>query len=179
MAEQGRIWQPSDAEAGFGVAGSGAMTKSRGTNARGYLFALAVLACLGRPAHASDIVIEVTLDKAKVLRMPPKAETIVVGNPGIADVTTLKNGLVVVTGKGFGETNIIFLDGAGGAIQEAGVRVMASTSLMVVQRGAARESYACQPRCQPTVSLGDSLSYLTDTSGQITARNAVANPVSH
>ena len=156
------------------------MKKPRGETARVRVLALAVLACLaGGRASAGDVVIEVTLDKAKVLRMPPRAETMVVGNPSIADVTTLKNGLVVVTGKGFGETNLIFLDGAGGAIQEAGVRVPPSSSLVVVQRGTDRESYTCQPRCQPTVALGDSANFLTDSTHQITVRNELANTVSH
>lgn len=125
-------------------------------------------------------VIEVVLDKAKIVRMPPHAETIVVGNPIIADVTTLKsNGLVVVTGKGFGETNLIFLDHAGEAIEEASVRVQSSPSLIVVQRGLSQESYACQPRCQPTVSLGDATEFLKDSSSQITSRNTLATPVSH
>ena len=124
--------------------------------------------------------IDVVLDKAKIIRMPPLAETIVIGNPIIADVTTLKaNGLVVVTGKGFGETNLIFLDRAGEAIQEASVRVQASPSLLTVQRGLNHESYSCQPRCEPTVSLGDSLDFLKDSSTQITSRNTLATPGAH
>lgn len=130
------------------------------------------------PARAAEApVIDVVLDKAKIVRMPPHAETIVVGNPIIADVTTLKgSGLVVVTGKGFGETNLIFLDHGGEAIQEASVRVQASPSLVVVQRGLSHESYACQPRCQPTVSLGDAADFLKESSSQITSRNTLATP---
>lgn len=130
------------------------------------------------PARA-DTVVDVMLDKARVLKMPPGAETIVVGNPIIADVTTLKkNGLVVVTGKGFGETNVILLDGAGNALQELTVRVQASRALITVQRGTSRESYACQPRCEPTVSLGDSTEFLKDASSQISSRNTLATPAS-
>ncbi len=125
--------------------------------------------------------IEVTLDKAKVIRMPAHAQTIVVGNPSIADVTTLKiDGLVVVTGKGFGETNMIFLDKTGTAVEESSVTVVAGTSQLTVQRGNARESYSCQPRCQPTVALGDDQVFMGATSSQIQSRNALAVPaVSH
>lgn len=137
--------------------------------------------CLAVPVAAqADTMIDVTLDRAKVIRMPPRAQTIVVGNPIIADVTTLKtDGLVVVTGKGFGETNMIFLDKEGAAIEEATVRVMAGTSQLTVQRGLERESYSCQPRCQPTVSLGDADPFLKGSSAQIQSRNALAVPAGH
>ncbi len=144
------------------------------------LLGAAALFYAASAAPAAAETIDVTLDQAKILRMPPHAETIVVGNPIIADVTTLKNnGLLVVTGKGFGETNLIFLDSSGTAIKEANVRVEASRSLITVQRGMDRESYSCRPRCEPTVSLGDSNTFLKDTSSQITSRNGLATPVPH
>ncbi len=134
----------------------------------------------GDVGQAAGDVIDVTLDRAKVIRMPPHAQTIVVGNPIIADVTTLKaDGLVVVTGRGFGETNMIFLDKAGAALEEATVRVVAGSSQLLVQRGLDRESYSCKPRCQPTVSLGDAESFMKGSSGQIQSRNALAAPTSH
>lgn len=128
-------------------------------------------------AALADDTIEVTLDRAKVIRMPAHAQTIVVGNPSIADVTTLKiDGLVVVTGKGFGETNMIFLDKAGAAVEESIVTVVAGSSQVTVQRGVARESYSCKPRCEPTVALGDDQQFLGTTSAQIQSRNALAAP---
>ncbi len=159
------------------------MTRFHFRRTRAVLMVAAVLV-FGGPgtgARATESpAIDVVLDKAKVIRMPPHAETIVVGNPIIADVTTLKNnGLVVVTGKGFGETNLIFLDGTGNAIEETSVRVQASPSLLTVQRGFNHESYACQPRCEPTVSLGDSVDFLKDSSTQITSRNSLATPSTH
>ena len=158
------------------------MARLRSNSMRTGLFGSALLLTIlaAGGAQASGETISVTLDKAKILKMPPHAETIVVGNPIIADVTTLKNnGLVVVTGKGFGETNLIFLDGTGTAVQEANVRVEGARSLVTVQRGMDRESYSCQPRCEPTVSLGDSTSFLKDASGQISSRNALAVPTNH
>jgi Flp pilus assembly secretin CpaC len=153
----------------------------RNTKRTGRIGAAMLLLCLSAGwAQAAAETIPVMLDKAKILKMPPHAETIVVGNPIIADVTTLKNnGLVVVTGKGYGETNLIFLDNKGAAIEEANVRVQAAGSLMTVQRGMDRESYSCQPRCEPTVSLGDSTPFLKDASGQISSRNLLASPGTH
>jgi Flp pilus assembly secretin CpaC len=154
------------------------MTTRRSHAVRHGLGGLALLlALLPAAGFAAPETIEVTLDKAKILKMPPNATTIVVGNPIIADVTTLKkDGLIVVTGKGFGETNMIFLDSAGTAIEEANVRVMGQTSLVTVQRGMDRESYSCRPRCQPTVTLGDADSFIKGASTQITSRNTLAVP---
>ena len=47
------------------------------------------------------------------MKLPEKVSTIVVGNPLIADVAVQSGGLVVVTGKGYGTTNLIVLDRAG------------------------------------------------------------------
>ena len=139
-----------------------------------------LLTVAGALAQGAETVIPVLLDRAKILKMPATAQTIVVGNPIIADVTTLKNnGLVVVTGKGFGETNLIFLDGSGAAVQEATIRVEAPGSQLLVQSGMKRQSYSCQPRCEPTVSLGDDTEFLKDASSQITSRNQLATPGAH
>ena len=122
----------------------------------------------------------VQLDKARLVKVPAHADTVVVGNPSIADVTMMKrNGLMVVTGKGFGETNVIFIDGSGQSLSEATVTVTAGQGLLTVQRGMDRESYSCTPRCQPAVSLGDATKYLSDASTQITSRNTLVTPQQH
>ena len=150
-----------------------------GATTRVVAIALALAGLAPGLAYAEE-TIDITLDKATILKMPEHARTIVVGNPIIADVTTLKNdGLVVVTGKGFGETNLIFLDGSGAAVEEANVRVGLGRSLLTVQRGMDRESYSCHPRCEPTVTLGDADTFLKGASGQITSRNSLATPGTH
>lgn len=74
-------------------------------------------------ASAAD-TIEVVLDQAKVLQLPPNTQTVIVGNPVIADITMLKHtNQMVLTGKGYGETNMIALDAEGNAIGESLVRV--------------------------------------------------------
>jgi hypothetical protein len=120
-------------------------------------------------------VLEITLDQAKVARLPAGATTLVVGNPAIADVTMLKGGVaMVVTGKGYGETNMIALDAQGNIIDEKQIDVEPTRSVLVVQRGNDRESYWCNPTCMPTVQLGDENKAFSEASGQIGARNALA-----
>ena len=53
-------------------------------------------------AFAAD-TLDVILDQAQILRLPDRVGTIVVGNPLIADVTVQAGGLMVVTGKGYGQ----------------------------------------------------------------------------
>jgi Flp pilus assembly secretin CpaC len=127
-------------------------------------------------AQAPTAVLNVTLDQAKIARIPEGTVTLVIGNPIVADVTMLKgSGAMVVTGRGFGETNLIALDARGDVLDEKTVRVVATNSTLIVQRGMERESYSCSPSCMPTVQLGDGKVF-TDASTQITARNTLLQP---
>ena len=87
----------------------------------------------------------------------------------------LKGGVaMVVTGKSYGETNLIALDARGNIIDEKQIDVEPTRSVLVVQRGADRASYWCNPTCMPTVQLGDDSKAFSEASGQIGARNALA-----
>jgi Flp pilus assembly secretin CpaC len=93
-------------------------------------------------------VVTVLVDNAKVIRLPEKTSTVIVGNPIIAEVTPQKNGVLVLTGKSFGSTNLIALDNAGSMVAETMIRVEASRdSTITVQRGLDRESLSCTPNC--------------------------------
>ena len=119
----------------------------------------------------------VNLDHARIIRLPEKTQTVIVGNPIIADVAVQKSGIMVVTAKSFGETNLIALDATGNMLAESRVVVKASRdSVVTVQRGMERESYACAPACQPAIQLGDNQKFFSETGGQATARNALAVP---
>ena len=138
------------------------------------LLAMAGLAAAGT-ARAEEATVYVTLDHARIMPYPAGTETIIVGNPIIADITMLKSAdRVILTGRGFGETNLVFLDQHGAVLSEARLRVRESASLLTVQRGADRESYSCQPRCQPAVSLGDASAFLHNNVGDIQLRDGLA-----
>ena len=120
-------------------------------------------------------VVTVFVDNAKVIRLPEKSQTVIVGNPIIAEVTPQKNGVLVLTGKSFGSTNLIALDAAGTLIAETMIRVEASREATVtVQRGLERESLSCTPNCQPAVQLGDAKEVFNAASGQADARRKLA-----
>ncbi|MET3889672.1 Flp pilus assembly secretin CpaC [Bosea sp. OAE506] len=125
------------------------------------------------PAKIESVVVMV--DHAKVVRLPEKAQTVIIGNPAIADVAVQKNGVMIVTGKSFGVTNLIALDASGGLLAESLVRVGAdSDAVLTVQRGLDRESYSCTPICQPAAQLGDAQRYFGEVGSQANARNGAA-----
>ena len=123
------------------------------------------------PAGAEDIL-RVTIDQAKVAKVPASTATLVIGNPMIADVSMLKGGVgMVVTGKGFGQTNLIALDAQGNILDEKQLLVEPDHDVLIVQRGTERSSYSCRPWCMPTVKLGDDAKPFGETMGEISSRN--------
>ncbi len=142
---------------------------------------LVLLAALSLFAHLgiarADEMLVVNLDQAKVLQLPEKTSTIVIGNPGVADVTFIKrSGNLILTGKSYGQTNMIALDANGKALAEMQVRVAAGPGAVVVQLGDKRVSYSCSPRCQPTLALGDDTTFSGQVTSQAQARNGFAAP---
>ena len=115
------------------------------------------LAALAGPAGDA---IAVNVDQAKLVKLPSRVATIVVGNPLIADVTLQSGGIVVVTGKGYGATNFVAMDRGGEILVDRVIQVEGPTDqLVTVYRGVERESYSCLPVCQKRVTLGDGDTY--------------------
>ncbi|MDE5442080.1 pilus assembly protein CpaC [Bradyrhizobium sp. CSA207] len=132
------------------------------------LVAAAVLASpAAGQAESTAEAIAVNVDQAKLVRLPGKVATIVVGNPLIADVTLQPGGMIVVTGKGYGATNFVALDRGGEILVDRQIQVEGpSDRLVTVYRGIERESYSCMPICQRRVTLGDSDAYFNNTMNQ-------------
>jgi Pilus formation protein N terminal region len=111
--------------------------------------------------------ISVSVDQAKLVKLPSRVSTIVVGNPMIADVTLQNGGIVVVTGKGYGATNFIAMDRGGEVLVDRLIQVEGPTDqLVTVYRGVERETYSCMPLCQRRVTLGDGDNYFNSVIGQ-------------
>ncbi|HEY1864876.1 MAG TPA: pilus assembly protein N-terminal domain-containing protein [Roseiarcus sp.] len=134
-----------------------------------------VLASGASPARAEKNMIAVTLDQAKIARLPQGTTTLIVGNPMIADVTMLKDSnTMVITGKGFGQTNLIAINAAGSLLEEEQIQVLPAKTVLVLQSGSSRISYACNPTCMPTVQLGDDDKTFKDAGEQMSTRNGYA-----
>jgi hypothetical protein len=127
------------------------------------------------PARADNEALTIPLDQATLVKMPERLATLVIGNPLVADVSVQTGGLLVVTGKGYGSTNLIALDKNGAVLLEKAVNVVAPReNLMTVYKGIDRETYSCAPNCQPRVTLGDAPKYFNAIIGQEGVRNAQA-----
>ena len=120
--------------------------------------------------------IAVYVDQAKLVKLPAKVSTIVVGNPLIADVTLQSGGIVVVTGKGYGATNFIAMDRNGEVLVDRQIQVEGPTEdLVTVYRGLDRETYSCTPVCQRRVTLGDGDKYFKAVSDQANSLSSQAS----
>jgi hypothetical protein len=92
----------------------------------------------------------------------------------IADVSIQSGGMMVLTGKGYGMTNLVALDGSGAMLEQKTIQVLGARDSVVVYRGVERESYSCAPKCERRITLGDSTDYFGATLGQTGARTGQA-----
>ena len=138
------------------------------------LLALAAFMGFAPPAKAEP-PIEVLLDQARIVRLPDRVATIVIGNPTVADGTLQLGGLMVVTGKGYGTTNMIALDARGEVLSEQIIVVGAAReAVLTVWRGVDRETWSCAPRCERSIMLGDAPEFFDSAVKQTEARNSQA-----
>jgi Pilus formation protein N terminal region len=86
-------------------------------------------------------------------------------------------GLMVVTGKGYGITNLIALDRTGSVLMEKMVEVEGPADVVVVYRGVERGSYSCTPNCERRITLGDNPAYFDVALGQTAARSGAAQGI--
>ena len=136
--------------------------------------ALCLLAVMAvRPLFAADVT--VIMDQARLLRLPDRVATIVIGNPMIADASLQPGGMLVLTGKGYGVTNLVVLDRAGNVLMERSIEVKGPrTNVVVMYRGIERETYSCAPMCERQIVVGDSAVFFDLGIQQATGRNGSA-----
>jgi hypothetical protein len=125
------------------------------------------------PAQADTVSIR--LDQAHIMQLPDRVATIVIGNPLIADATLQGGGVLVVTGKGYGSTNLVALDRTGRVLLSHTVQVLgASAQDVIVYKGIERETYSCASDCERRITLGDSPAYFNSNLSESGARNGQA-----
>ena len=114
----------------------------------GFSFALALLIASGAPAFA-ETGIEVTMNQAKIVKLSRDADTIIVGNPEIADASVQDASTIVLTGRGFGVTNLVVLDATGAPIIDEQITVSRSAASTVrIYRRATVQTLSCTPYCE-------------------------------
>jgi Flp pilus assembly secretin CpaC len=123
---------------------------------------------------AEDLIVK--YDQAQLLRLSRPVAEIIIGNPTIADITVQASTLLVVTGKTFGITNIIALDGERNIITERRILVRRDERKVVnLQRGTQRQSYNCTPQCNPSLTVGDDKAFFNDVKSTADAKISFSN----
>ena len=118
----------------------------------------------------------VSIDRAKVVKLPERTATLVIGNPLIADAAVQPGGIAVITAKSYGATNLVALDRSGATLMESPVQVVGpADKVVVVYRGIDRETYSCAPVCERRTTIGDTPAYFTANLGQISTFGALAH----
>lgn len=123
--------------------------------------------------HGASYTVE--LNKTQIVHLSQPAAAIVVGNPAIADISVHSSDTVFLLGRGYGETNIVVLDGAGRTVMDADVQVVNTlphNGVRLYNGGSKRMTYNCAPYCQPAPVLGDD-------SGFMGANSSAAAPINN
>ena len=151
------------------------MAPSRPTPTSRLIAAATALLLVPTTALALGPDVKVSIDEASMLRLQRPAAEIIIGNPSIADVSVQSGKVLVVTGKSFGETNLIVLDAEGKAIINRKVSVQQNDQgLVSVYRGAQRASYYCAPKCSTPLVVGDEPEYFDSISKQIKTKQSIS-----
>ena len=125
----------------------------------GTVFLAAALVPVANGALAQDYgepsYVRIARDRSKVVRIPRPADTVVIGNPDIADVVLQDATTLVITGRELGETNLIILDEEGDPIVDETIVVgQATVATVTVFRAADKsESYRCSPDCSAAITV--------------------------
>ncbi len=120
--------------------------------------------------------ISVIVDEAKLLRLDDSASQIIIGNPGIADITVQSTKLLVLTGKSYGLTNIIILNKHGETILNTRISVDDDhTRSVSLHKGSKRASFHCtgDSVCNASANMGDDSGHLGQTAGRIQTRKSI------
>jgi Flp pilus assembly secretin CpaC len=121
--------------------------------------------------------ISVKVNMARILRISAPAATVIIGNPGVADVTIQDPQTLVLTGKSYGQTNLIVLDNMGNPVADTMITVVqAQSDLVTVFLGTARITMTCNPVCQPMIMLGDDPTYSNNAYGSSNLVQTSAKP---
>lgn len=126
----------------------------------------------GRNTSGRDI--HVLMDQALMVRLERAAAEIVVGNPSIADVAVQSGNRLVLTGKSFGETNLIVTDTQGQLLLNRRVVVQEPDGgFVTVYRGTKRETFHCSPNCETPLVIGDTPDHFDAIAKEIRIKQSI------
>ena len=107
---------------------------------------------LSGAAVAQSAALTVQIDRSQRIALRGSVASVIVANPQIADVTVVDANTLFVTGKGYGVTEIIAVDGAGRTLFQNQVVVTGGqTGSVRVWRGGQVTEMACAASCAPSI----------------------------
>lgn len=110
--------------------------------------AVPLVFALAPPAEAEG-GIAVSMNQARIVKMSRPIDTIVIGNSSIADAAVQDAYTIVLTGKGFGVTNMVVLDSDGAPIADEQVVVSRQDAQSLrIYRRAQVQTLSCTPYCE-------------------------------
>jgi hypothetical protein len=112
------------------------------------------------PSAALAQAMSVPIDQGARVSLPAGTQTVMVGNPAIADVSVLDSHNAMIMGRTYGVTNLMVIDGRGRTLMDRQIVVSAAEiGRMTAYRGGVNgvhtENYACSPRCERTPMPGE------------------------
>lgn len=127
------------------------------------------------PVAAAKEPFIVQVDQTTTLKLAGAANSVIVGNATVVDITVADAHTLLVTGKAFGSTNLIVLDRSGEEIYSNTLAVSGTTpDQLTVIRGGGTYSYSCIDKCRPTPMVGDAQDHFGAVMGTVTAKAGAA-----
>ena len=141
---------------------------------RAVIALLALCTLASAPAAAQSY--SVPIDQASLLRLPEDAAAIVVGNPAIADATLFNSRTVFISGRAYGQTNLIALNAHGEVIYANDLSVSQSDREHVqVFHNRVQTSFICNPVCSSIPLIGEERTYFDTIMNQREATAGAAD----
>lgn len=129
------------------------------SNGKTVFFAWVIAALTASAASAQEDMLRVYMDHARVLKLDRSVSKVIVGNSKVADATVADARTIVLTGRSFGTTNIVLLDGDGNAILDERILVSIDEGNTVrVFRQTERSVLSCTPNCEQHSQQGEAAS---------------------
>jgi hypothetical protein len=139
-----------------------------------FLAALAMSLALAPAAMASD-PFTVKVDQTVTLKIGGAANSVVIGNATVADVSVHDARTLLITGKAFGATNLTVLDRGGNTIYTNQIVVGGEVdSGLTIVRGQGTYSYSCVDKCRSTPMVGDAPEHFNGVMSTVTGKLATA-----
>jgi Flp pilus assembly secretin CpaC len=129
-------------------------------------FLVGALAATSALAEGSrDSLLTLAPGASDILRTNPGARTIIIGNPAIVEANVVGEGVIAVTAKAAGSTNMILLDDKQAVILRTDVQVGPTSRGIQVLNGDKAQGYSCTSSCISVQTASGNSSGVATASG--------------